>query len=148
MKTSARTQALAGLLLLTLAAAGCENIASATRQVTYPRDFQYVSEEELRSDMQRMAFQLQRLDTALAAAPAGESAQQDRVLEILDELRDVTSGLRTRGIGTNHPFLEDFMLDFRSDLQQARNSAARMPPSYYYAGRLAGGCMNCHRANR
>ena len=36
----------------------CSDFAAAVREITYPPDFKYVSGQELRSDMQRLAFEL------------------------------------------------------------------------------------------
>ena len=131
-----------------LVISGCADFAAAVRQVTYPPDFQYVTGQEFRSRMDRMAFQLQLLDRALMEDAAGRPPQQEQVLGNLRNIERVASSLQAGEAGSSHPFLQDFMEGFVSDVEQARNAAALDPPSYYYAGRVAGGCVNCHKVNR
>lgn len=131
-----------------LAISGCADFAAAVRQVTYPPDFTYVTGQELRSRMDQMAFQLQLLDRALAENTAGRPPQQEQVLGTLQNIERVASSLQVGEAGSSHPFLQDFMVGFVSDVEQARNAAALDPPSYYLAGRVAGGCVNCHKVNR
>jgi hypothetical protein len=127
---------------------GCSDFAGAVRKITYPPDFKYVTGQELRSRMEQMAFQLQLLDQALAENNVGRPAQQQQVLGSLRNIRRIASNLQAGEAGSSHPFLQDFMKEFVSDVEQARNTAALDPPSYYFAGRVAGGCVNCHRVNR
>ncbi len=98
--------------------------------------------------MEQMAFQLQLLDQALAENNVVRPAQQQQVLGSLGNIRRIASNLQAGEAGSSHPFLQDFMKEFVSDVEQARNTAALDPPSYYFAGRVAGGCVNCHRVNR
>ena len=127
---------------------GCSDFAGAVRTITYPPDFKYVTGQELRSRMEQMAFQLQLLDQALAENNVVRPAQQQQVLGSLGNIRRIASNLQAGEAGSSHPFLQDFMKEFVSDVEQARNTAALDPPSYYFAGRVAGGCVNCHRVNR
>lgn len=131
-----------------LAISGCSDFAAAVRKVTYPPDFKYVTGQELRSRMDQMAFQLQLLDQALAENNTGQPAQQQQVLGSLRNIERIAASLQAGDAGSSHPFLQDFMRDFVTNVEQARNSAALDPPSYYFAGRVAGGCVNCHKVNR
>jgi hypothetical protein len=128
--------------------AGCNNFAEVVRKVTYPPDFKYVSEQELRSHMDQLAFQLQLLDQALANSNTEQPMQQQEVLATLSDIERIGSKLQAGDAGSSHPFLEDFMGDFVSRVSQARNAASFDPPRYYLAGRVAGGCVNCHKVNR
>jgi len=134
-------------LFLTLFSA-CDNFAALMRQATYPPDFRYVSGQELRSNMDQLAFQLQQLDGALGAATDNQDAQQVQVLRILGNMERIGTELRAGDSGSNHPFLEDHMGDFVSNVTQARVAASLSPPRYYMAGRVAGACVNCHQVNR
>ena len=136
------------LSAIILAISGCNDFAAVVRQVTYPPDFKYVSGQDFRSRMDQMAFQLQLLDRALAENNTGQSIEQQQVLGFLRSIERVASSLQAGEAGSSHPFLQDFMKDFVADVEQARNTAAMDPPSYYFAGRLAGGCVNCHKVNR
>jgi len=136
------------LLSTILAVSGCSDTAALLRKVTYPPDFKYVSGEELRSHMQQLAFQLQLLDQALAENNTGQSTQQQQVLGTLRKIERIGSSLQAGEAGSNHPFLQDFIRDFVSDVEHARSAASLNPPRYYFAGRVAGGCVNCHKINR
>ncbi len=145
-----RTQTALRMVLLfstILTISGCADFAGIVRKVTYPPDFKYVTGQELHSSMDQMAFQLQLLDQALMENNIGGAAQQ-QVLGSLRNIERIASNLQAGEAGSSHPFLQDFMQDFVADVEQARNTAALDPPSYYFAGRIAGGCVNCHRVNR
>ena len=127
---------------------GCGDTAGLIRQVTYPPDFNYVTGEELRSSMDQLGYQLQRLDLALVPAEAGRPVERQEVLDVLSSIERIGANLRAGEGGSNHPFLEDHMSDFVVEVGRARIAALMNPPSYYLAGRVAGGCVNCHRINR
>jgi hypothetical protein len=131
-----------------LAIGGCSDFAAVVRKATYPPDFKYVTGQELRSRMDQMAFQLQLLDQALAENNSERSVQQQQVLGSLRNIERIASSLQAGEAGSSHPFLQDFMKEFVADVAQARNTAALDPPRYYFAGRIAGGCVNCHKVNR
>jgi hypothetical protein len=118
------------------------------REVTYPPDFHYEGGQELRSRMHRLAYQLQLLEEALAEEDSGQALQQQKVVGILSEMGRIGSNLQASDIGPNHPFLQDYMSNFLLDVGQARNAVAQDPPRYYLAGRVSGGCVNCHKINR
>ncbi len=126
---------------------GCGDFAAVVRKVTYPPDFKYVTGDELRSQMEQMAFQLQLLDQALMQDKNEQSVQQ-QVLNALGNIERIGSGLQAGDAGSNHPFLQDSMKNFVSVVGQAREAASMNPPQYYYAGKVAGGCVNCHKINR
>ncbi len=136
------------LLSAVLVISGCNGIAAMARKVTYPPDFNYVSEQEFRSRMDQLAFQLQLLDKALVKVNTEQSIQQQQVLDALRNIERIGSSLQAGEAGSSHPFLQDFMDDFVTDVGKARTAATMKPASYYRAGRLAGGCVNCHEVNR
>jgi len=131
-----------------VAISGCSDFTSLVRKVTYPPDFKYVSGDELRSNMNQLAFQLQILDQALAESDTEQPTQQKHVMTALRNIQSISAGLQAGEAGSSHPFLQDFMRNFVIDVEQARNDANLNPPRYYFAGRLAGGCVNCHKVNR
>lgn len=137
------------VMLMTLAVlGGCADPAATVRKVTYPPDFKYVSRSELKSAMGMLARDLGRLDDALSAGESGSQVDQQQVVAILDDIDRTVRGLDAASVGTNHPFLQDRMDQFVSDVGLARTAASLEPPRYYAAGKLAGGCVNCHRVNR
>ena len=136
------------LLSAILVISGCNDIAAMARKVTYPPDFNYVSEQEFRSRMDQLAFQLQLLDRALVTSNPERSIQQQQVLDALRNMERIGSSLQAGEAGSSHPFLQDFMKGFMIDVGKARTAASMDPASYYRAGRIAGGCVNCHEVNR
>ncbi|MCB1670762.1 MAG: hypothetical protein R3F41_15985 [Gammaproteobacteria bacterium] len=137
-----------GVIVLVMSLSACGGAARLIRQATYPPDFNYVSGDELRSSMDQLGYQLQRLDQALAPAETGQDVSQQEVLSVLGDIERIGTNLRAGEGGSNHPFLEDHMNDFVVQVGRARIAARMDPPSYYLAGRVAGGCVNCHRVNR
>jgi hypothetical protein len=137
------------VMLSTLGISGCSNdMAAAMRKVTYPPDFKYVSPDELRSSMQQLGYQLQQLDEALLPDNPQNAAQQQKVVGTLGNIERIGSRLQSGNAGASHPFLQDFMRDFLADVDRARSAASLAQPRYYLAGRVSGGCLNCHKVNR
>jgi len=138
------------LLPVLFAISGCGggDITAMVRKVTYPPDFKYVTGDELRSSMKQLAYQVQLLDNALAEVDTEQFDQLQQVLSALRNIEKIGSGLQAGDTGTNHPFLQDFMRDFVSNVEKARLAASSSPPDYYFAGRVSGGCVNCHKVNR
>ena len=126
----------------------CNDVASTVRKVTYPPDFKYVTEAELRSNMQRLAYNLEALDQALASAESEPAERQRRAVDALTNIARVATDLRAGDAGSNHPFLQDYMGTFASQVGRARIAASLNPPDYYPAGKVAGACTSCHRVNR
>jgi hypothetical protein len=126
--------------------------ASSMRKVTYPPDFKYTEPNELRTDMARLALQMQFLDKALAEAPgqsstAGEQQRED-VLTALRNISAIATNLEAGQSGANHPFMQDYMTDFVAKVYQAKSAASLAQPNYYFAGKVSGGCAGCHKINR
>jgi ABC-type oligopeptide transport system substrate-binding subunit len=153
------------LFLCMLATVACSNdMATSLRKVTYPPDFNYVSPSELRTNMAELAAEMQTLDLALVETlkqsshsehtpesgqnKADEQSQRQQVLAALRNMEKIVSRLQAGEAGSSHPFLQDFMRDFANDVGRARIAASLDPPLYYFAGRVSGGCVNCHRVNR
>lgn len=130
-----------------LGLASCSDFAAAVRQVTYPPDFVYVTGDELRSNMDQLAFQLSELDAELAQEEFSQPDQRE-VVSILREIERISSGLQAGEAGASHPFLANDMQIFVGSVQRARMAASLDTPQYYLAGRVSGACMNCHRINR
>jgi hypothetical protein len=142
---------IATILLTTLSScmdSRTRGLASVIRAATYPPDFNYVSGEELQNSMDQLGFYLQQLDQALEPVSGGAGVQQQEVIAVLGNIERIGTNLRAGDAGSNHPFLEDHMSDFVIQVGRARLAAMANPPSYYLAGRVAGGCVNCHRVNR
>ncbi|WP_371195931.1 hypothetical protein [Glaciecola sp. SC05] len=133
--------------------AACSNqFSESIRKVTYPPDFKYTQPAELRSDMSKLAQQMVLLDSALSdfyePNESGVELQRERVIIALKGMERTASKLKEGSPGGNHPKLQEQMQSFAAKVDQARNAASLQNPNYYYAGKVAGGCTNCHSINR
>ena len=141
--------ALAGTIVLS----GCSSpFAESMRKVTYAPEFKYTEQAVLRSDMDKLGQQMGLLEQALAKpyteTPDELEVQRKQVLDALRNMSAIASRLKTGSEGANHPFMEDYMQDFMSKVDKARVAASFEQPRYYFAGKVAGGCTNCHKVNR
>jgi hypothetical protein len=133
--------------------AGCSNqFAASMRKVTYAPDFKYTEQAVLRSDMGKLAQQMSLLEEALTKpygdTPTEIELQREEVLTALRGIGSIANRLKTGSEGANHPFMEDYMQDFTSKVDSAKVAASFAQPRYYFAGKVAGGCTNCHKVNR
>tara|TARA_R110000765_G_scaffold121717_1_gene218041 strand:+ start:191 stop:658 length:468 start_codon:yes stop_codon:yes gene_type:complete len=141
------------VVISTFVLVGCSSqFNSSLRKVTYPPDFKYTEQADLSSDMNRLAHQMALLDTALDK-PLEQSQnepdlQREQVLNALKNIGKIASSLKGGDMGANHPFMEDYMQDFVSQIDKARTAASLPEPRYYLAGKVSGGCTNCHAVNR
>jgi len=133
--------------------ASCNSqFASQVRKVTYPPDFTYTEQSELRSNMAQLSQQMVLLEIALNTAPEQTTqayeAQREAVLNSLREMEKIASRLKAGNAGANHPFMDDYMQDFIVKVDKARVAASFEAPRYYFAGKVAGACTSCHKVNR
>lgn len=137
----------------TLALFGCSSkFAASMRQVTYPPDFKYTEQADLRSDMHRLALQMRLLDQALIQ-PSVQTQNETEIqrVEVVNALRNmgqIAAKLQAGNSGANHPFMDDYMEHLVGKIDEARIAASLEKPRYYYAGKVSGGCINCHKVNR
>jgi hypothetical protein len=136
------------LVAISLTLASCSDFAGTMRKATYPQGFTYVSREELSSRMHELGYELQQLELALALESDGLSEQQQQVASILRNIERIAGDIQAGEAGSNHPFLQNDMATFLATVGQARMAAALNPPRYFGAGRVSGGCTNCHQVNR
>jgi hypothetical protein len=137
----------------TLVLVGCSsNFASSVRKVTYPPDFKYTEQVDLRSDMHQLAYQMALLDTALITPDTQNAGngeiQREKVLKALKSMGRIASRLEAGSTGANHPFMDDYMQDLTAKIDKASIAASFKEPRYYFAGQVSGGCVNCHKVNR
>lgn len=135
------------LLIMVVGLSSCNNFGDSVRKVTYPPDFKYVTGAELRSHMQLLAYELQQLDATMGQGDIS-NIDQKVVLDILRRIESLVVNLKAGDAGSNHPYLQDFMGEFANTVGQAKIAAGLSPPRYYMAGRISGGCVNCHKVNR
>lgn len=140
------------IFVLVLTLSGCSGMYSSMRKVTYPQDFKYLEKADLRSDMGKMAIQVSLLDSALAKTMVSDAGEpelvRDEILSALNNISRIASPLQSGSAGSSHPFMEDFMGDFVSEVDKARVAASLAEPRYYFAGKVAGACASCHKVNR
>lgn len=132
---------------------GCSSqFAESMRKFTYPPGFKYTQPAELRSDMAKLAQQMLLLDELLInpyeLTQDGVEGQRQQVIQVLQNMGRTASTLIEGETGGNHPFIQEHMQDFVAKVDQARIAASLQEPNYYYAGKVSGGCTNCHKVNR
>jgi hypothetical protein len=130
---------------LYLLLAACSNNGGAFPQVADAPPFDYSDGEELRSRMHQLAFEIQRLDGALATDYEEQSPSQQSIIDTLRNIERIGETLQSGDLSSKHPFLLDGMDRFLADVKRAQWDASRS--RYYMAGRISGGCASCHRAS-
>ena len=153
MQSIAKNRVVFIALLVVISIVGCSSqFAFSIRKVTYPPDFNYIEPSQLKTDMGKLAQLMRQLDEALLEKPAYESSEQEnqrqQVLSALSQMERLTTKLQATESGANHPFMQDFMQNFVATVSEARVAASLPQPRYYFAGKISGGCTNCHQINR
>ncbi len=131
-------------ILLCLLLTNCTSNEGAFPQMADAPPFDYVDGEELRSRMHQLAFELQRLDNALASEYGENPPSQRSVVDSLRDIERIGESLQSGDLSSKHPFLLDDMNSFLADVSRAQWGASRN--RYYMAGRVAGACVTCHRS--
>lgn len=135
------------LIVATFTLASCATNGSGFPQIADPPPFDYADGEELRSGMHQLAFALLKLDRALADEYEENPAFQQSVVDNLSDIERIGEGLQFGDLRSKHPFLLEGMEKFLADVERAHWDASRRTPRYYMAGRIAGACVSCHKAN-
>lgn len=137
------------IAVLTLAfLTGCSSGGGGFPQIANPPPFDYADGTELRSQMHRLAFELQQLDMALTSGMERDRNSQDEIVSHLGNIANIGDDLRQGDMSTNHTFLRNDMANFLSTVNRARMAAQNNPPDYYMAGRVSGACVNCHQVSQ
>lgn len=131
--------ALVGLLCASVVF-GCAQI----RKATYPSDYVYLERKQLRSKMALLSFYMLQLDQILLDDSSVSSDQQQRILNLLNNIQGTTAELGG-GVTTNHRVIDDHIDQFKMDVGNAYRNASADPPNYYALGRLSGSCVGCHK---
>jgi hypothetical protein len=121
--------------------AGCEQI----RKATYPSDFVYLEQKQIRGEMALLSLYLRQLDQILLDDSTVSSEQQERILAILTKIDSSATTLGAGNVRTNHLVIDDHIDQFKSDVYTAIHNASADPPNYFALGRLSGSCVSCHR---
>jgi hypothetical protein len=131
--------ALIALLCVTVVF-GCAQI----RKVTYPNDYVYLEQKQLRSKMALLSFYMRQIDEVLLDHSIVSGDQQQRILYLLNKIYDLTAELGG-GVTTNHLVIDDHIDQFKIDVNTAIRDARANPPNYFALGKLAGSCAGCHK---
>ncbi|MEX1197377.1 MAG: hypothetical protein WEB57_05905 [Pseudohongiellaceae bacterium] len=128
---------------------GCNSSDTGVPDTAEPPPFEYDAAFEFRTQMHRLAFALQELDLELRMREMEDDPYtQEEVIRNLRQIERIVSELRDSEISTSHAFLRGEMASFLNTANRARTAAERNPPEYYMAGRVSGGCINCHQLQR
>lgn len=142
---------LSAVLALTVLAGCSSNGGSGFPGIANPPEFDYASGGELRSQMHRLAFELQQLDMALSAETSDmetDRGTRDDIVDHLSDIERIGNDLREGDMSTSHTFLRNDMDSFLATVSRARRAAESNPPRYYMAGRVSGACVNCHQTRQ
>jgi hypothetical protein len=140
MKTKASSIILGSLLLQVL---GCADFAGWVRQYTYPPTFHYISTEQLRSTMWRLAYHSRELNQLLRSTGTIESHRKE-ILEHLGAMEQAATELNRTGWPSNHPLIDENRSNFLRDIKMAGDAIRREPPNFLLAGSVTGACIYCH----
>jgi len=114
------------------------------RSGTYPPDFEYISQDQLKSVMWQMARDSRDLEKLLAQPGPVSEPDRRHVLELLTSLYDESGRLGGEGARTNHPLLDQDRDRFRADIATAQRGVESQPPSYEVARTVSAACVHCH----
>lgn len=94
--------------------------------------------------MALLGLYVRQLDEVLLDSSAVSSIQQQRILDLLGKINDLTAELGS-GVTTNHLVIDDHIDQFKFDVNAAIRNARADPPNYFALGRLTGSCVGCHK---
>lgn len=130
-------------IALILLANGCADGARLAREVTYPNDFRYLTDAEVRKAMHGLWAQIRELDHALV-----EPVAWPQVVQVLDRLRAETATLHAGPARSDRPAFQHRLGEFRRRLEDARLAALKTPPDPRPALSVVDGCARCHTLHR
>lgn len=136
---------LLGGVVIAITACG-ESPDMARTQPANPPAFTPAELADSGSQMAQLGYQLALLERELTEDEFNQIEQQE-VVSILQNMESAASSLMAEDAGESHLFLQEDMTAFVDTLREARLAAAMSPPRYYLAGKVTGGCVNCHQLN-
>jgi hypothetical protein len=143
MNKSTLTIGLISMLLMSIS--GCQNgILENVRKVTYPPDFNYISEQKLTDTMQTFAWYTTLLDNNLRDTASVTRDQRLSAISILKKMEKLSLQLGTESLSSNHNIISFNIDQFREKITDARIGLQQEPPNYYLVGEVSGYCLNCH----
>lgn len=135
-------------ILLTLLVGCSSNVLENVRKVTYPPDFNYLSNEKIRGTMQKFAWYTEILDRSLQSHSPPNSQDIELAISILHKLENLSLQLGNKTLTSNHRLISDNIDQFRYSIVSARQALQTSPPNTYAAGKVSAHCLQCHRIGR
>ena len=133
------------LILLALLGAGLFLGCAQIRKTTYPSDFVYLEQKQVKTQMALLSLYLRQLDQILMDDLTVSSEQQQQIIAVLSKIEASTTTLGAGSVRTNHLVIDAHIDQFRDDVYSAINNASADPPNYFALGRLSGSCVGCHK---
>jgi hypothetical protein len=98
-----------------------------------PAEIHYITEEQLRSTMWRLAYYSREL-RVLMALPDETAAHHAEVLNHLRGMEQMMIDLNRTGWPTNHPMIDANRSSFLQDIRTAQDGVSRDPPNFFWPG--------------
>ena len=123
-----------------LSTTGCEQV----RKVTYPQDFQYMEDREVKQIMQQMGESMGKLARLVDENSLSEEDKQKQVIDVLNKLDGYATKLSGGHKQTNQFVIAEHIHGFSGDLVNAKMLASLDPPRYDKARNIVNSCSKCH----
>lgn len=120
---------------------------TAIRSASYPPNFVYLDEKQVRSTMHKLAISIGKLDTLLQQPDTLAISRKDDVLTELDTIIVATDGMAADASISSHRLITDNMGRFRHSVWQARAAVEQDVPDYAPTSQLVTQCLDCHLRN-
>jgi len=128
-------------VLLVSGIVGCSQI----RQLTYPEDFTYLENKQVKGLMREMGDSVARLSQLVSKSSETE-IDSKQVIASLSELESITSRIIGGHTETNQLFISEHIEQFVSDVGIAKMFVKSSPPNYSKARDISNSCYECHRS--
>jgi hypothetical protein len=119
---------------------GCEQV----RKVTYPQDFQYMEDKEVKQIMQKMSENMGKLAQLVDDDSLAEKEKQEKIIGVLNKLDGYATKLSGGHKQTNQFFIAEHIQGFSGDLVNAKMLAGLDPPRYGKTRSIVDSCSKCH----
>jgi hypothetical protein len=132
-------------LITLLLCAGLIVACAQVRKATYPDDFVYLDQKQVKNEMVLLSIYLRQIDQILLDETTISSEQQGRLMNLLSSIETTADRLGAGTVATNHLLIDENIDHFRAEVHMAMQDVAADPPNYFSLGRLSGSCVACHR---
>ncbi len=114
------------------------------RKHTYPPEFTFITDKQLKSAMWQLAEHVKKLDEVILTTNGATAQERREIIQILSKMEEISMTLGREGWPGSHSTVSRNIMKFRTDLVSARRAIEIDPPSYYLAGTVYGACAHCH----